>query len=132
MIVGQRRQAASKPTRPETLRYSVEPTNSAGAKRRKTAARPLTTDDLPTLIKEVFNNLRQTQDESDSSEESHDGERQATRQARQDQGVEQDSGNKERTSSRNTATIRQRRTNSSTRRPMTPTRGLATLTKTTR
>jgi len=33
-------------------------TITPGAKRRKTAARPLTTDDLPTLIKEVCDNLR--------------------------------------------------------------------------
>ena len=97
---------------------TIESINS-GAECWKTAAHLLTTDDLPTSIKEVFNNLRQPRDELDSSEESHDGERPATRQARQDQGSEQDSppGNNARTSSRNAASTRQRRANSTTRHP---------------
>jgi len=108
---GQSTNAAKKPPHQSTPgrkcsanQSTIESTNSE-AKHRKTAARPLTTDNLPTLIKEVFNNLRQPQDEPDSSEESHNGERPATRQARQDQGYEQDSplGNNARTSSRNAA-----------------------------
>ena len=71
---------------------AVESTNPTGTKRRKTASRPLTTDNLPALVKEVCKNLRLTSDDTDSSSDvSHDEDRRTTHQASQKQSDEQDS-----------------------------------------
>ena len=72
-------------------------------KHHKTASRPCSTDDLPTSIKEVHNNLRPPSDEVDPSDLRHDEER-TTHQASQQQGGKQDllARNKDRTSSETT------------------------------
>ena len=75
-----------------TTQSAVESTNPSGTKCRKTASRPLTTDDLPALVKEVCKNLWLPSDNTDSySDVSHDKERRTTRQASQKQSDEQDS-----------------------------------------
>ena len=91
---------------------ATDSTTSSGAKRQKTSQekdpRPLTTEDLPTLIKEVCNNLRQNREEADCSDELHDGQRRTTRQTRQRDGTEQNplSGRKDQGCSQNEATTR--------------------------
>ena len=87
--------------RPAT-QTAVEFTNPTGTKRRKTASRPLSTDDLPALVKEVCKNLRLPSDDTDSSSDvNHNEERRITRQASQKQSDEQDSSarNKDRAGS---------------------------------
>jgi len=98
-----RKRSASQATSQSTI--------TPGAKWRKTAARPLTTNDLPTLIKEVCDNLRPRQDEGDSDEANQVGARRTTRQASQQQGGEEDSSrDKDRASSSSTTTSQQRKT----------------------
>jgi len=98
-----RKRSASQVTSQSTI--------TPGAKRRKTVARPLTTDDLPILIKEVCDNLRPRQDEGDSDKANQVGARRTTWQACQQQGGEEDSSrDKDRASSSSTTTSQQKKT----------------------
>lgn len=115
------------PLRKRSATPATQSNHSSGAKRQKTSQkedpRPLTTDDLPILIKEVCNNLRKTQEDADLSDDSRDGQRRTTRQIRRKEGVEQNSlpGSEAQGSPRNDATTRRETTRETTSRRNTET-----------